>query len=45
MPNYKELYFELFSKITDIIEQLSEIQLKAEEKFISNENYTEETNS
>ena len=35
MENYKKLYYELFNKITDIIEELKQIQLDAEEKFIS----------
>ena len=35
MPNYKELYFELFNKITDIIEELKELQCKMEEKHIN----------
>ena len=32
--NYKEMYFELFNKITDIIETLKEIQKEMEEKYI-----------
>jgi len=28
MPDYKEMYFELFNKITDVIEELKEIQRK-----------------
>ena len=35
MENYKKLYYELFNKITDIIEELKQIQLDAEEKFVS----------
>ena len=34
MEKYKELYYELFNKITDIIEELKRIQLDAEEKFV-----------
>lgn len=34
MPDYKELYFELFNKLTDVIEELKEIQIKMEEKVI-----------
>ena len=34
MPDYKKLYFELFNKVSDIIEELKEIQIKAEEMFL-----------
>ena len=34
MPDYKEMYFELFNKLTDVIEQLKEIQQEMEEKCI-----------
>lgn len=43
MPDYKELYFELFNKVTDVIEELKEIQIKMEEKVIK-ENYDEKDN-
>ena len=32
--DYKELYLNLFNKITDIIEMLKEIQIEAEQKVI-----------
>jgi hypothetical protein len=35
MEDYKELYFILFLKISDIINELKEIQAEAEEHFIS----------
>ena len=35
MDDYKKMYFELFNEITDVIEKLKEIQLNAEEKYIS----------
>jgi len=38
MPDYKEMYFELFNKITDVIEELKEIQKEMEEKCISSDN-------
>ena len=38
MTDYKKLYFELFNKITEVIEELKEVQLKTEELFISDEN-------
>lgn len=34
MPDYKSLYFELFNKLTDVIEELKDIQVKMEEKYI-----------
>ena len=34
MPDYKKLYFELFNKVSDIIEELKEVQIKAEEMFL-----------
>ena len=38
MEKYKELYYELFNKLTDIIEELKQIQIDAEEKFVSYKN-------
>ena len=35
MEDYKKMYFELFNKITDTIENLKKIQREAEEIFIS----------
>ena len=35
--DYKELYFNLFNAITDVIEMLKEIQIQAEQKVIDNE--------
>ena len=32
--DYKELYLNLFNKITDIIEMLKEIQIEAEQKIL-----------
>ena len=33
--DYKEMYFELFNKLTDIIEELKELQYKMEEMHIN----------
>ena len=41
MNDYKEMYFELFNKITDIIESLKTIQQEMEEKYIENEKVSE----
>lgn len=35
--DYKELYYQLFNEITDVIEKLKEIQCKMEELHISSE--------
>ena len=35
--DYKELYYHLFNKITDIIKELSDIQASAEELYINSE--------
>ncbi len=37
MEDYKKMYYELFNEITDIIEKLKEIQLKAEERYVAAE--------
>ncbi len=34
MADYKKMYFELFNKITDVIEELKEIQQKTEEIYM-----------
>ena len=38
MPDYKEMYFELFGKVSDIIEELQNIQKEMEEKYLSDSN-------
>jgi hypothetical protein len=35
--DYKKLYLELFNKVTDIIEELKEIQTQMEQKVIADE--------
>lgn len=35
MVDYKKMYYELFNEITDIIEKLKQIQINAEDKYIS----------
>ncbi len=40
MVDYKKMYYELFGKITDVIEHLKKIQEDAEERFISFEEDT-----
>jgi len=35
MEDYKKMYYELFNDITDVIEKLKEIQINAEERYVS----------
>lgn len=35
MDDYKSMYFAMFNKITDIIEELKKLQQDMEEKYIS----------
>ena len=35
MADYKKLYFELFNKVTDIIEDLKNVQVEMEEMYIN----------
>ena len=35
MIDYQKMYYELFNEITDIIEKLKQIQIDAEDKYIS----------
>ena len=37
MPEYKDLYYKLFNRITDIIEELKELQNQAEEMYINSQ--------
>ena len=34
MADYKKMYLELFNGITDVIEQLKQLQSEAEERYI-----------
>ena len=34
MTNYKDMYYKLFNKITDIIEELKEVQCQMEEEYM-----------
>ena len=33
MADYKEMYYQLFNKLTDVIEELKEIQCKMEDMY------------
>ena len=37
MPDYKRLYHKMFNKVTDIIEELQNLQQEVEEEYISND--------
>ena len=37
MADYKKLYFSLFNKMTDIIEELKKIQVEMEEMYMNDE--------
>ena len=46
MADYQKMYYDLFNKITDVIENLKQIQRKAEETFIaSNDDITTVSNN
>lgn len=35
MADYKQMYFKLFNKLTDIADEIKEIQAEAEELFLA----------
>lgn len=37
MADYKKMYFTLFNKVTDVIEELKDVQRLSEEMYISKE--------
>ena len=37
MPDYEEMYFILFNKVTEIIEELKNVQTEMEEMCINNQ--------
>ena len=39
MIDYQKMYYELFNEITDIIEKLKQIQIDAEDKYISENDF------
>ncbi|MBQ9970243.1 MAG: hypothetical protein IJP15_07085 [Oscillospiraceae bacterium] len=43
MPDYQKLYTTLFNKITDIIEELQEVQRLTEELYLQSEEDEEST--
>lgn len=42
MADYKEMYFKLFNKISDVIEELKEVQNQAEEMYANQGDSEEE---
>ena len=45
MADYKKMYFALFNKITDVIEELQEIQAITEEMYMDSRDNIIEMNS
>lgn len=45
MPDYKKLYYELFNKVTDVIEELKQIQCKMEEMYVTDVTENDESES
>ena len=41
MPDYEKMYFTLFNKVSDIIEELKEIQCEMEQTIIDDSNNEE----
>jgi len=41
MADYKELYYQLFNRVTEIIEQLKKVQIEMEEMYIESDIETE----
>ncbi len=41
MTDYKKLYYQLFNRVTEIIEQLKEVQIEMEEMYIETDIETE----
>lgn len=41
MADYKQMYYHLFNRVTDIIEQLKDVQRETEEIFTQTDNETE----
>ena len=37
MADYKELYYQLFNRVTEVIEQLKEVQIEMEEMYIKSD--------
>lgn len=35
MTDYKKLYYQLFNRVTDLITELQQIQIEAEERFMN----------
>ena len=44
MTDYKKLYFELFNKVTNVIEELKQIQCQMEEMYINSSEKVDEEN-
>lgn len=40
MADYKQMYYKLFNKLTDIAEEIKQIQAEAEELFLESDDET-----
>ena len=45
MTDYKKLYYELFNKVTDVIEELKQIQYQMEEMYVGDTTENNENES
>ena len=45
MQDYKEMYYKLFSKVADVVEDLKEFQCQMEEMYVNNDTSDESENS
>jgi len=41
MADYKEMYYQIFNKLTDIMEEIKNVQLEMEEKYMKSESEEE----
>jgi len=41
MADYKEMYYQIFNKLTDIMEEIKNLQLEMEEKYMKSESEEE----
>ena len=44
MQDYKEMYYKLFSKVADVVEDLKEFQCQMEEMYVNSDNEKGENN-
>ncbi len=42
MPDYKKMYLKMFNKVTDVIEELKELQVECEDIYIDTDDESSE---